>query len=208
MALDLHDCSRFQKRMIECPFRGMDEHDDDDDEDDPEEPGSRIPIAIPMRRQAQVSDNLSQFPVIAHGVPEMKKALERMAALQRVGELQSIPSSRSLGRGAPELISILAAIAITTSLLSGRVSRSARSFQAVRTAEQRVSKGFGRLIQTGKPGSPGGFGGMLRPAARFRGPLPSFPRVTKNNNESLRKLLGFGQLPIAGIDTFSETGFN
>lgn len=226
MGLEHHDCDRFRAQGLMCPFEELRE--DDDFEDDK---SHRIPIAFPARRAAdELGDNLLRFPTIAHGEPEMRKALERMAAIQQEGGLRSIPRAiptlpdlppvvaPGRGRGAPfpspvlggrGIISILAAIAIMSTLRSMRSPTFNPTSQAVQTSERHVARGLTRLGQTGRIGTPGGFGGLHTQAATFRpGQLGLRPKVTIKGNNELRKLLGFGlKGPSAGFDEFSETGF-
>ncbi len=210
MALQFHECDRFRARGMSCPFEEMDEDDDDDEEQDKLFP----PLAIPARkrRDGDLANNLSQFPVVAHGDPQMKEALERMAAIQNEGGLQSIPnlipSLPFQGRGHPEIISILAAIAIMSTLKALRSTGLGKGFQAVKVSETRVARGLSKLGGIGgsavRPGPPAG-GGLHMRAPTFRGPLPS-PKVSKGQDNELRRLLGF-RGPLAGFDEFSETGF-
>ncbi len=207
MSLHLHDCDRFRAKDMLCPFQDLEE-----DDDDPDTESEDLPLAIPARKQREMMvDNLSQFPVIAHGDPRMKKALERMAAIQHGGGLPSIPREVPnlpfQGRGHPELISILAAIAIMSALKGMRSITSSPSFQAVRVSESRVAKGLTRLGQSGRPGSRGGFGGIHTQAPRFRG-AHGLRKVSQEQDNQLKRLLGFSLGPPgAGFDEFSETGF-
>jgi len=188
-----------------CPFEDMEEDDEDDQPDE-----RRIPIAIPMRRaQEGQLDNLSQFPVIAHGDPAMRKALEKMAAIQREGGLKSIPRAvPSLpfgGRGHPELISILAAIAVMTGLKALRSTGFGASLRAVRLSETRAAKGLTRLSGIGGQPTGGRGGGLHVQAPTFRRPLRA-PKVSRQRNNEMKRLLGFGPKG-PGFDQFSETGF-
>lgn len=208
MALHNHECARFRQFGMSCPFEELKEDDEEDEE-------HRIPIAIPARRsQSQMADNLVQFPIIAHGDPVMRKALERMAAIQHEGGLQSIPRSvpamglPSSGSVAQPLIAILTAVAIMEGLRRSRSLKSGASLKAVRASEVRAAKGLTQLSPTGR-GSPrgqaaGGGGGFHMKAPTFRKPLTA-PKL-RSGDRQLRRLLGLPNR-VAGFDEFSETGF-
>jgi len=214
--LHLHDCERFFAQGIECPFRRKIEHEEDDEEEEERQAqrdAGRFPheIMFPARRSNEdVGGQLSQFPVIAHGDPEMRERLERMAAFKRLGELPSLPQISPPpfgGRGLPELTSILAAITIMTLLRSMRSTGFGQGFQAVRASEKVAAEGLSRLSRPGRQGSRGGFGGMHMQAPTFRGVL-RFRKVSQGENQEMRRLLGFSLGPPgAGFDEFSETGF-
>lgn len=201
MALIGHDCDRFRSRGIDCPFRRFKE----DDEEEPDEE-QQIPFVM-KKQQEQELDNLRQFPIIAHGDPAMRKALERMAAIKRDGGLPSIPPFRNpvpafplQGRGHPEIISAITAIAIMKALRSMRATGSNPGLQPVMTSERRVAKGLSRVLgrQSGGLARTGGRGGLHVNAAAELQNLLGFRR----------KLGPSGNALSAGVDSFSETGFN
>lgn len=194
--MHMHECDRFRAEgFSECPFRRSKGHEDEDEEEE----RRRIPLALPGRRtvEGDALDNLSQFPVIAHGDPAMRKALERMAAFQNLRGLPSLPDITVPefpfgGRGLHETAAIFAAVVIMQSLRALRATGPSPPFQAVRVSERHAARG---LAQVGAPGTRGGFGGMHVNAA-----------------SKLRRLMGRRRLrelggPIAGFDAFSETGF-
>jgi len=204
--MHMHECDRFTTTSAfgECPFRRMPGHEEEDEErDQPDEQAVRFPFEalIPARRRrdANLGDNLSQFPVIAHGDPVMRKALERMAAIQTVRGLPSLPDSTKLppfqlrGPNRREVVATIAMLVIMQSLRALRSTGPSPSFQAVRASERHAARG---LSQVGQPGRTGGRGGLhVNAAADLRRLM--FGR---------RKIEELGG-PIAGFDSFSETGF-
>lgn len=223
-----HECERFTLRGIECPFRDLTKEEkkrqrEREKEERPEEAEERdeIPVAIPARREQdkrhkmtreqQFADMLKRMPVIAHGDPKMKEALERMLRTQEEGGLPSIPREAIPRRGFPlpelegrGLIAVLSAIAIFEGLRQLRSTGSGTSSRAVRASELRAASGFNKLLGTSGRGA----GGFLRQADRFRTPLRTSPKVTQEKDTALKRLLGFSLgKPQAGFDEFSETGF-
>ncbi len=228
-----HECERFALRGIECPFRKMTREERkrqrERDKEQPEKEAEEregIRAMIPARRQDDkrhkmtreqaMAKRLADMPVIAHGEPQVRKALERMRQIQNEGGLPSIPrESTRRGFPLPELegrglISTLAAIAIFEGLRQLRATGSGTSSQAVRASEMRAAEGLSRLSQSGKPGSRGGFGGLHTQPPKLR-PLRTSPKVSQEEDDALRRLLGFSLGPPAGpgsgSDVFSETGF-
>ncbi len=215
-----HSCGNFRRFGMECPFLDIKGHDPDNEHE-----SRRIPFALPARRaNDEMEDNLRRLPTVAHGQPEMKEALERMAAIQREGGLRSIPrrvpelmpdfGSRKVGdlpfggRGHPELISILAAIAIMQGLRALRSRGFSPGVQSVSQSEMRSARGLNRASGTSgagprSTGTVAGQGFHLR-AETFRRPLRA-PKLNERD-EALKRLLGFKGLR-AGFDEFSETGF-
>lgn len=225
MPLHFHDCDRFRASGLACPYRELKKTKKKDREEDPEREEQvedrslvdALRIPLPGKREKDLRQNsfllgedLMKLPVIAHGDPEMQKALERMLRIQDVGGLPSIPNFGtglpSFDQGPQGIMAILAAIATMAALNRLRSTGSNPSFQAVRASETQSARGLSRLSQSGLAGSRGGFGGIHTRAAKFRIPLRTAPK----RNQELRRLLGFkgskgSGLP--GIDTFSETGF-
>lgn len=228
--LRFHECDIFGVRGIECPFRDLTKEErkrkrerDKEEKEAEEEERDEIKVMVPARRRTgrdhritremEMVEQFRDMPVIAHGDPEMKKALERMRSMQNEGGLPSIPRIPGLplpeleGRG---LIALLAAIAISEGLRQLRSTGSMPSFQAVRASETRAAQGLSKLSRTGKVGHRGGFGGLMRQADRFRTPLRTSPKVSRERDIALRRLLGFSlgrPSSGSGSDDFSETGF-
>ncbi len=188
-----HECDRFRAVGLECPFRRFRE--DDDDEEEPEERDAHeIPLALPGR--AARERELNNITTLAVAPKELREALERMAAFQRMGELQSIPNFtrqpaiRGLpkipdfplsGRGHPEIISILAAIAISRGLAMLRARGFPTNSLGVRLSERLAAKGLRKVSEISKRGS-------VRQTGRGRGGF------NVNAARELRGLLfGFGQ---------------
>lgn len=213
--LHLHECDRFKAQGLVCPFRRFREDDEglereEDAKKDPELPDPddddhfQYPFVIKRKQQQAELDNLRQLPVIAHGDPAMRKALERMAAIKKDGGLPSlpnipIPNFPLQGVGHQEIISVLAAIAIMNALRGMRSMSSGTSFPAVQGSERHAARGLSKVLnrQSGV-GRTKGRGGLHVNAAA-----------------DLQKLLGFRRKlgpgaggPVAGFDSFSETGFN
>ena len=224
MPLHMHDCDRFRASGLACPYLGLkrksrkkDREREKESEDRELEESLKIPFIIKRdaRQQAEndlLGEDLMKLPVIAHGDPAMKKALERMMQMQSKGGLPSIPrlipELPSFEQGPRGLIAILAAIATMAALERMRSTGSNPGFQPVRAAETQSAQGLSRLSQSGRPGSRGGFGGIHTRAAKFRTPLRTAPKIRSRDND-LRKLLGFRSKGsgLPGIDEFSETGF-
>ncbi len=201
-----HACGNFRQFGMECPFGEIEEHQDEEEDE-----RFKLPFAVPARRaNDRMAENLSQFPVVAHGQPDMAEKLKRIAAIQREGGLQSIPNFPFGGRGHPELISILAAIAIMTGLRALQASGFGTGSQGVRASEMRAGRGLSGLSGTsgvaqGSRTGLRGRGGLHVQAETFRRPFRA-PKVGDERDEALRRLLGF-RGPRGGFDEFSETGF-
>lgn len=200
--LENHECDRFRVVGLECPFRRL--LDDEEDEQEEEE-RQRIPLALPGRRRREAEDaEGNPLLIFPHADPQIRKALERMAALMRDGGLRSIPrevpSFPLSGRGHTEIIATLAAIAIMRALGGLRSTGSSVPVQPVRISEQRAARGLNQLqgISKSAPGAGrtmgrGGF--HVNAAANMRRLFGLSPR----------RLLGLTSS--AGFDSFSETGF-
>ena len=130
-----------------------------------------FPLAIPARKQKeQELDNLSRFPVIAHGDPVMKRALERMAAMKNVGGLPSIPDLGRIGqppfggRGLPQITAVLSAIVIMQILRGMRSTGPGTSSRVVGRAETRSARELSKVSKVGgfgrNPGRTMGRGGI------------------------------------------------
>lgn len=170
MALHFHECDRFRKEIGQCPFRRFVEDDDDDEEDEERKSDAlKIPFMLPARsardadleRRGSASNPLLIFPDL---VTARRKELERMAAIQRGGELESIPDFRDFplgGRGLPETISVLTAIALMRVFGKLRSGGPINTSRAVRTAERVSARGL-RQLGIGRPAS-------ARPGIRGRG---------------------------------------
>lgn len=171
-----HRCARFRAAGLEeCPFRRFLE-DEDDDDDLAEEKGKEgIPFMMPARRKRDMDaqNNLRQF-VIPHSDAPMRKALERLAAFKNIGGMPSVPDFPFGGRGHPEIIAGLAAIAIMRALSAMRSSGSRPSMGAVSRAETLSGKGLKSLQRgaasfgQGRPVGPGRGGFSVNVSAELR----------------------------------------
>ncbi len=144
----LHDCDRFKAVGLRCPFRRFEEEEDESQE---EEKGSFPKFMVPARKEREVADNISRLPLVVHGQPQMKKALERLAAIQSGGGLSSIPqigvpNFPLQGRGHPEIISALAAIALMKFFGAVRSKGFGMSGRVVQAGERRVAQGLSKVI--------------------------------------------------------------
>lgn len=194
-----HECDRFGLQGIPCPFRKFKE----DEDEDPEEQKGRIPfeLAIPARRAKDFRDQLRPVVPLAVAPKELREALERMAAFQQEGDMLSIPDFPLSGRGHPEIIATLTAIALMTAFRQLRGSGSGTASSVVRAGERRVAQG---LAKVAKPlgFSPGqgrtmGRGGIhVNAAADLRRLIFGRRRLKRPGGVAL----GFGQ-------EFNETGF-
>lgn len=189
MHLPMHDCSRFVVRGMPCPFRELAKPEAEDTP--PDEEFFRDIIPIGERNKEARTRALNNLSTIAVAKGEVKEALERMAAIQQTGGLPSIPNMEPFmdfplqGRGHPEIIAVLTAIAIAAGLRAGRSSTFRSGFRAVQASEMRVAQGLSKHFGT----SPlRGRGGMLR-----------------NDARALRELLGFQRRKFAGPEA---GGFN
>lgn len=184
-----HECDRFIAKGLPCPFRKS-RQDDDDDEGEEKQP---FPLVFPARRKADQEQQLKNVTTLAVAPKELREALERMAAFQNVGELQSIPNFPLSDRGQPEILSVLAAIALMKAFRALRARGLGTGLNAVRVGERHVTKGLAQVAQ--RP-LLGGRGGGLH----------------VNASADLRRLL-FGRRRLrlggqqVGQDNFSETGF-
>lgn len=184
-------------RGLECPFLKQEEEEDDDDEEDTPDPKDRVPVAFPQVERKEEPGiavparrgpgRLIQQALDAVAAVEAEKALERIGEIQDEGGLQSVPGMNQLrgaltGETAQAILAVLTALAVTAALARTPGMRLATPLLAVASSERRVSKQFSML--------------NVRP-----------DRVqTELDRRKVRELFGFG--PVAGVDTFSETGFN
>lgn len=213
-----HDCDRFRRVGLECPFRRLPEDDDDQDEEEQKKRAAReladegrgsrdldIPLFFPGKRPNDAdAQRPLRFPVTSR--PLIERGIERVAAFQRVGELQSIPPVKP-GAASQEafpfnaltpraLIASLSAIMIMQGLRALRSQGFSTASQGVARSEKRSA----RVLSQGLAQSPGqgplrgpGRGGMHVQESTFRNLLRR-PRI-------IGSLTG-------GFDSFSETGFN
>lgn len=210
MHLPNHECSRFILRQLGCPFRRPPERerklrniterrpDDERFEDEPPDDEVFPIIPVPGRKaDERIRQNLNNLTTLAVAPKELREALERMAAFQQEGELQSIPPVRSLapntpGFGRRPTMAVLTAIAIAASLKSSQSGSFGKGFRAVQAAELRSARGLQTLGRTSPVRGRGGL--HVNAAADLRG-LLGFRKKFGIGGE-----LGFGQ-------EFSETGF-
>lgn len=207
MALQFHECDRFRAKLIECPFRKFKEDTLDEEDDDEFDHEFDIRAMFPAKRKDEELRNLRQMPVIAHGDPVMKQALERLAAIKQDGGLTSIPNIPVTdfplqGRGHPEIIAVLSAIAIMSALRGMRSLKSSPSLQAVRLSETRVAQGLSKAL-----------GRQSQGQSKSGGRVFGRGGIHVNAAADLQRLLGFNRKvgpagPVPGVDVFSETGFN
>lgn len=206
-----HDCDRFRAVGLQCPFRKFREDEDqpDDEEEEkkrsrdqelPEEKGTDIPFMFPARRSRIDLPKIRQL-VVAHGDPEMAEALERMAAFKNTGGLPSIPNFPRMKSPLSEqsmaaIMAALTGIGVMQALRLMRQTGSNPNFQAVQASERHAAKGLSKVSNARGLGSArtSGRGGIHVNAAA-----------------DLKRLLRPRSLSSglsAGVDTFSETGFN
>lgn len=199
--MEHHDCDRFRVAGLACPFKGMEDH---EDEEDAEEDESAFELALPGRKAKERElDNLRQFPVIAHGDPAMKKALERMAAIKNTGGFPSLPNMSPVpefplqGRGHREIMAVLSAAAIMQGLRMLRSTGSGVNSRAVQMSERRAAGGLSKVLGRSGSARTGGRGGLHVNAAADLQNLIGFKRKLRDTGSGLT----------AGFDSFSETGF-
>lgn len=196
---NLHSCARFWALALECPFRRFRDH----EEDDP--PDEEFEQFVVGERKAKDADqelrNVTQL--IPHGDPVVRKLLERMAAIKDFGGLPSIPDSIPAlpfgGRGHPEIIAVLTAIAIMSLLKGMRSLGPNPSLRAVTHAETQSGKGLKGVSKTLSARTQGRGGFQVNAAADLR-------RLLFGRRKQRRKKDG-GAALTGGFDEFSETGF-
>ncbi len=199
-----HECARFWALGLNCPFRKLD---DLEDESPPDEEFFRDVGVGHRKSMEQRGDQLKNNLLVLHAQPEMRKILERMAAIQFEGGLPSIPKAGELmgspsgGLGRPELVPALAAIAIGVGLGMRRSSGSRPSMPAVRASERGAAKLLSGPLGTSRLRGRGGFhvnaAAAIQAIQGGRG-IGVFPK------RRLKDRFGFG---LPGFDSFSETGF-
>jgi len=207
--LDLHECARFTRVIGECPFRRFKEDDDQEEE--------RVPVRqpFPLQREEEVRETVPAFvpaarrqdrdkrqrpgtgaemltdPVIAHAMPDMRKALERMLPIQELGGFRSLPPMVQL-------------IPVIADLLSKQGSR----VESLRSSDSVGRQLMGVLMAIA-------VGALLR-RSPGRGFNPSFATVQATEKRAAqeskqgprqftRKLFRPGGL--VSSETFNETGF-
>ncbi len=184
-----HECDRFVVRGLECPFRKIEEEDEEEPDEDPDDKISFPQVLpVPARRDrgadAVRGANVVDFRnAVAQG--ETRKALERMAAFQNLGGLQFVPDASRLtsalqGNTAQGIMAVLAALATIAALRRGRAGTLRTQSLGVAQSERGVAMQLS----------------ARDPVIEFQG----------RSRRAIRKFFGFG--PTAGVDTFSETGFN
>lgn len=181
-----HECDRFVARGLECPFRKAEEEEDFEEEEEKQDRAfpQIIPVAERRKQDARADmrpDNVLQFSQVV-GHREAMRGVERVAALQNVGGLQSIPMASQLSSllsegGVQSIFALLAALAVTASLLRGGGMRLSPQSLVVPASERHVAERLAR---------PGGLFG-------------------ETNRLGIRKFFGFGAQ--GGFDSFNETGF-
>lgn len=140
-----HECDRFKVRLgLPCPFRKSRE-DLDEEEDEDERDAFDIPLALPGRAAKERS--LSNITTLAVAPKELREALERMAAFKQLGGAPSIPSFPFQGRGHPEIISVLTAIALMTAFRALRSKGFGMGSNAVRIGERHVAQGLSKVVK-------------------------------------------------------------
>ncbi len=171
--MPLHECDRFRLRLGECPFAGFGS--DDDEHDIPEH---KPPfIAFPGKRPNTQADEakLPRLLTIAHSEADVRKALERIAAIQTQGQLAWIESrvtSSLLEHGPRGIMAALTAIVLTEVGRRYASTRTTGLSQTVRTLERRVS---GQLQQVRSTTGRGGRGGFHVNAAADLAALTGLP---------------------------------
>lgn len=193
-----HECARFTKVGLTCPFRRSEE----DDDDEPDEKAVRelqdaqekfdereIPFAVPARKTRDPENRMGAISQFAVAPVELREQLERMAAFQREGGLQSVPRFPPLratpdfpfqGRGHPGLVSILAALAVMQGLRLARSGKLRTGLQQVKASEMRAAQGLSKAVRSVKSG---GF-------ARGRGGLHVNAALDLRNLIGVRRKLG------------------
>lgn len=196
-----HDCSRFDRFGIDCPFRkmGLEPEEEDREEEFDESFVPRVAFVGERNKRNERGDRAERSLTIVHSQPEVREALERMAAFQGLGGLPSLPpieslrpSSRGPGRG--QIIALFAATMITAALLRGANFGSMSSLRGVRTSEMLAGAQLSAL-----------------------GERSGFERIEGNENVfsdfGIRRMAGVEdvnrRLRGSGFvgDEFSETGF-
>lgn len=210
MVLELHECARFTRVIGDCPFRRFKEDDDSEEE--------KIPVRFPtfFEREAEERRTEPAFvpaarrqdrdrrqrgdpgqgqeisvPVIAHGQPAMKKALERMLPIQELGGFRSLPPLLQI---MPEIANLL--------------TKQDQRVESLRLSDSAPRQLMGILMAIA-------VGALLR-RSPGRGFNPSFATVQavekraaqeskQGEGQFMRKLFGLGGL--ASSENFSETGF-
>lgn len=174
-----HDCDRFRASGLRCPFRRF-EPDEEQDDDDEQDKDGFPRFVIPARRERDLENNLSQLRVVQQ--PAIKEALERLAAIQNRGELESIPkigvpNFPLSGRGHPEIIAVLSAIALMKFFGKMRSMGLGTTGPVVQAGERQLAKGLQKVVGRasgkaksvlspgqGRPLGPGR-GGFLKPVS-------------------------------------------
>lgn len=197
---------------MECPFVGF--RDDDEDAEEEEKQSQKAvkegageqdqdfplqAIGFPERKRPRPQKEPIIFP---HMDPVIIKETRRIAALQRLGDLKSIPSAFSqeqfpFGDFTNQmLIAGLSAIMVMQGIRALRASGFSNSSLGVAMSEKRSAKGLRQAFGPSPGQGPlrgGGRGGFNLMESKFRGLLRR-PKI--------------GGTVDAGFDAFSETGFN
>lgn len=157
--MPFHECDRFRLRLGECPFAGFGRADDDNDIPDHSPPF----VAFPGKRANTQADEakLPRLLTLAHSEADVRKALERIAAIQmesRQSLIESRVTSALLEHGPRGIMAALTAIALFEASKSLRSKNFGGRSEMVRTLERQVS---GRLQQVRSGIGRGGRGGFL-----------------------------------------------
>lgn len=175
---------------MSCPFVKEEEEDEEDDPDEDDKAVREFPQIIPLAERRRGADSVRGANVVdfvnAVAQGETRKALERMAAFERIqeGGLSFIPTASQLGSAlssntAQGIFAVLAALATIAAMRRGQGGSLAMRSLAVPRSERLVAERLGAVRQVREAGE---------------------------SQERIRRFFGFG--PTAGIDSFSETGFN
>lgn len=179
-------------RGLECPFRRLEDEEEDNEEEE-DQAAREFEKVIPLAERRRGADAVRGANVVdftnAVAMGETRKALERMAAIQNVGGLQSIPQAGRLGsqlreHGPQGIMAVLTALALTALFRGMPAGRLGTTSLAVAMGERRAAQRFSMLnVASDKVKSPA-------------------------EVDAVRKLFGFGPKGGgSGSDVFSETGF-
>ncbi len=215
-----HECIRFDRRGIDCPFRKAKVEEDEEEEKEPvrepeapDEREDRESVLIGERRKGakdnrqqrlELTEQAAKTFIVAHSQKEVREAVERMHAFQNEGLLPSIPpvgqfqnflTSRFSELDPQRTIAIFAAIAISAFLLrQGRIT-SPRALSSVLAGETLVASQLRGLGE--KPDPDQEFAHKMRANVRRQA-----RRVGQVDELKRLKLGG-----LAFGDEFNETGF-